>query len=178
MRIVSGKYRHRLISYPNTNLTRPTMDRVREALMSAIGTNIYNKDVLDLFAGSGALGLESLSRGAKSCYFIDNNIDAINVINENIKKLNVNEETHVIYSSYKDFLLKHVDLKFSLVFLDPPYKNKDVYDEIISFMKENNMLSENVIMVLESDEELGTKEDFKTYRHYRYGTVHVNIYWR
>ena len=178
MRIVAGKYRHRLISYPDINFTRPTMDKVREALMSAIGVNIYNKDVLDLFAGSGALGLESLSRGARSCYFVDNSISAIKVIKENISKLNVNEETHVVFSSYKDFLVKNTNLKFSLVFLDPPYKNKEVYDEVISFMKDNQMLSENAIMVLESDVELGMKEDFKAYRHYKYGTVHVNIYWR
>lgn len=178
MRIVAGKYRHRLIDYPDINITRPTMDKVREALMSAIGPSIYNRVVLDLFAGSGALGLESLSRGARKCYFIDNSKASINVIKSNISKLKIEEETHVEFTNYKDFLIRNQNLKFSLVFLDPPYKNKEVYDEVISLMLEKEMLSDNAIMVLESDIELGNKEGFKSYRHYKYGTVHVNIYWR
>ena len=73
LRIIGGKYRHLIIEAPNVTSTRPTTDKVREALMSALSFSLINKDVLDLFAGSGALGLEALSRGAKSATFVDQN---------------------------------------------------------------------------------------------------------
>lgn len=178
MRIVAGKYRHRLIDYPNINSTRPTMDKVREALMSAIGMDIYNKVVLDLFAGSGALGIESLSRGAKSCYFVDNNKEAIKVIKDNLRKISVSEETHVELCSYQDFLIRNKDKKFSLIFLDPPYAKKEIYDDVLSFMKENDMLTLDAIVVMEASTMLEEDSYFSKFRHYKYGTVHVNIYWR
>lgn len=178
MRIVAGKYRHRIIDYPHSITTRPTMDKVREAFMSALGYDINNRVVLDLFSGSGALGIESLSRGASECYFVDNSKEAIDVIKKNLKSLNVTEKNHVILSSYKDFLEKNKNLKFSLVFLDPPYKEKHIYQEVIEFMLKNNMLSDDCIVVKEADIELNEDNNFKKYRHYKYGSVHVNIYWR
>lgn len=178
MRIVAGKYRHRIIDFPKSGLTRPTMDRVREALMSALMDGIQNRIVLDLFAGSGALGIESLSRGARKCYFVDISSEAIKIIKRNLKKLNVDEEYEVINNNYLDFLMNNKNLKFDLVFLDPPYSNKKVYDEVISFMLENDMLSENAIVVKEADVEFFEDQRFKKYKHYRYGMIHLNVYWR
>ena len=178
MRIVAGKYRHRLIDYPKDGGTRPTMDRVREAFMSAIGQDIYNKDVLDLFAGSGALGIESLSRGARSCTFVDNSKEAIRIIKDNIRKIGVIETNKVIQGNYLDFLEKNKDKKYSLVFLDPPYAKKEIYDEVLDFMKENDMLTSDAIVVKESDIELKEDDYFTRFRHYKYGMIHINIYWR
>lgn len=178
MRIVAGKYRHRLISYPSVNSTRPTMDKVREAMMSSINLNIANRVVLDLFAGSGALGIESLSRGAKCCYFVDNNKEAIKTIKDNIANLKIEEETHVCFASYLDFLMANKEKQFSLIFLDPPYKNHDVYDEILNFMIENSMLSDDAIIVMEANYEMKEKPYFSSFRHYRYGMIHVNVYRR
>lgn len=178
MRIVAGKYRHRLIDYPEIESTRPTMDKVREALMSALGNEIAGRVVLDLFAGSGALGIESLSRGAEKCYFVDNNQTAVNVIKNNIKKLSVSEETHIYKLSYKDFLDNNQDKKFSLVFLDPPYKQKEVYSIIVEYLLSKEMLSEDAIIVMESDYEMKPDLNFKKFKHYKYGIVHVNIFWR
>ena len=104
IRIVSGKYRHLILKQPNVTSTRPTMDKVREALMSSLGFFIQNRTVLDLFAGSGALGLEALSRGAKKCVFVDNNFEAIKTIKENIRSLKIEEETEVIKSEYMSYL--------------------------------------------------------------------------
>ena len=87
LRIISGKYRHMIIATPNVNTTRPTTDKVREALMSALGDKLIDSTILDLFAGSGALGLESLSRGAKKAIFCDNNYLAYKTIKDNILKL-------------------------------------------------------------------------------------------
>ena len=80
LRIIAGKYRHLIIEAPSTNTTRPTTDKVREAVMSSLGTSLINSTILDLFAGSGALGLEALSRGAKKAIFCDNNYLAIKTI--------------------------------------------------------------------------------------------------
>ena len=87
MRIVGGKYRHRLISFPDDMAhTRPTKDRIREAVFSALG-DISGYRVLDLYAGSGAMGIEAISRGAKHCYFVDKNNIAINCVKENLNSL-------------------------------------------------------------------------------------------
>ena len=178
MRIVAGTYRHRKIDYPKNQVTRPTMDKVREALMSSIGININGRVVLDLFAGSGAMGIESLSRGAKVCYFVDNDKEAIKTIKSNLKSLSVKEETHVELCSYQNFLERNKDKKFSLVFLDPPYAKKEIYEEVMLFLKENDMLTSDAIVVKEADIEMKEDDYFSSYRHYRYGMIHVNIYWR
>ena len=96
MRIVGGKYRHRQIIYPNDmEHTRPTKDRIREAIFSAIG-DIDGFDALDLYAGSGAMGLEALSRGAKKCAFVDVSSVAIKTIKDNISNLKINNEEYLL----------------------------------------------------------------------------------
>ena len=142
LRIISGKYRHLKIDVPNVDTTRPTTDKVREALMSAITFDIQEKDVLDLFSGSGALGLESLSRGAKSCTFVDNNPLSYKIIKNNIKNIKISEKTEVYLQDYKTFLKNNTDKKYGLVFLDPPYKYKEVYDEIVDFLFENELYAD------------------------------------
>ena len=177
IRIVSGKYRHLILKQPNVTSTRPTMDKVREALMSSLGFFIQNRTVLDLFAGSGALGLEALSRGAKKCVFVDNNFEAIKTIKENIRALKIEEETEVIKSEYMSYLQNSNEI-FSLVFLDPPYKEKDSYEKVISYLLKEQRLSKDGIIVLESDFPFEDDARFTKTKHYRYGIVHVMILWR
>lgn len=177
LRIIGGKYRHLIIETPNVESTRPTTDKVREALMSALSFDIPNKNVLDLFAGSGALGLEALSRGASSATFVDMNNSAIKCINKNIEKMKVSEETRVFNCSYIDFLRTN-KRKYGLVFLDPPYKMKNVYNEIVDYMFENDMLEEDAIIVKECDEFFTGDDRFRKYKTYKYGIIHVSIYWR
>ena len=102
MRIISGKYKGKKLNGFNIEGTRPTMDRVKESLFGMIQTYIPDSIVLDLFAGSGALGLEAVSNGAKECYLIDNNIEAIKTIKENSQ--NFEEQLNIIYIDYKKFL--------------------------------------------------------------------------
>ena len=178
LRIIGGKYRHLQIKTPDVDSTRPTTDKVREAMMSALAFSIPNQDVLDLFSGSGALGLESLSRGASSCVFVDSNINAYKVIKENIKNLKISEKTEVYLQDYKTFLNNNKNRKFGVVFLDPPYKLKNVYDEIVDFLIENDMLTEDAIVVKECDEFFKDDNRFRKYKTYKYGIIHVSVYWR
>lgn len=174
LRIIAGKYRHLIINAPETIETRPTTDRVREALMSALGDSLANKVVLDLFAGSGALGLEALSRGAKKAYFCDNAKLAINTIKKNITSLKV-DNAEVLMLNYKTALekFKNENIKFDIVFLDPPYKMKEVYNYVREYLIDNNMLNPNAILIEESDIKLSG--EYGKSRYYKYGKIHIKI---
>ena len=179
MRIVGGIYRRRLIDYPKdfdeNYETRPTKDRVREAIFSALTNYVEETFVLDLFAGSGALGIEALSRGASFCDFVDASKDAYNTIIKNLQSLKI-ENAKAYLGDYKKILeiLKNNNKKYSLVLLDPPYK-KDVYQEVINYLINNDMLIENAIIVLESDHEIDIDIEYKECRKYKYGFIYVNI---
>ena len=148
LRIISGKYRHLKIESPDTDKTRPTTDRVREALMSALSLYLEDAYVLDLFAGSGALGLESLSRGAAHVVFCDNSPLAVNTIKKNLAFL---KETNarVILSHYEKTLkiLKDEGKKFDIVYVDPPYKNHDAYEKVRNLLLEYDLLNTGAVLV-------------------------------
>lgn len=177
LRIVGGQYRHRLLNTPPGDSTRPTTDKVREALMSALGYSLIDAVVLDLFAGSGAIGLESLSRGASKIYFCDNNYNALKTIKSNIASLGVENESEVFSSHYASTLkiLKERNIKLDIVFLDPPYIKEEVYKEVVDFLFENDMLSEKAIVVKEWNKEIPTDERFNHHKSYKYGSIHILI---
>ena len=110
--------------------------------------------------------------------FVDTNLKAYKTIKENIKNIKVSEKTEVYLQDYKTFLNNNKNRKFGLVFLDPPYKEKKIYDEVIDFMFENDMLSENAVIVKECDVHFQEDERFSKYRKYKYGIIHVSVYWR
>ena len=149
MRIIAGKYRSRKLITLDGLKTRPTLDATKEAIFSSLGGYIPGYIVLDLFGGSGALSLESLSRGAKHAYIVDNNIDAINIIKKNANSLKATDDLTIIYGEYQKVLEKLKNMKFDLVFLDPIT---------------NNMIAENGYIMAEYP-----KEDIinKTYDGYR-----------
>lgn len=174
LRIISGKYRHLKIEAPDTDRTRPTTDRVREALMSALGGNIENALVLDLFAGSGALGLESISRGAKEVIFVDKAPIAIKTIKKNISNLKI-ENARVLMLDFEKALklLAEENLKFDIIYLDPPYKMKEVYSLVREMLIDLDLLNKNAILVEESNEAF--KGEYGKSKDYKYGTVHIRI---
>lgn len=181
MRIVGGKYRHRQIIYPNDmEHTRPTKDRIREAIFSAIG-DITNFEALDLYAGSGAMGLEALSRGAKKCAFVDISNVAIKTIKDNISNLKINNDEYILIKD-KDInaleTFKNNHQKFDLVFLDPPYEQGD-YQGIVDLLIKNELLKENCIIVVEANRDVDLENiDYNKKRDYHYGDINVFIYWR
>ena len=178
MRIVGGKYRHRLIVYPDdATHTRPTKDRVREAIFSAVG-DITNYNVLDLYAGSGAMGIEALSRGASHCVFVDNSVIAIKTIKENVTNLKIPNEEYEIIKNRDLVALDLLKQKFDLIILDPPYEEGQ-YEMIVDLLKEKDLLSENAIIVMEANRPIILENiDYKKNKEYHYGEIMVFIYWR
>ena len=178
MRIVGGKYRHRLIVYPDdATHTRPTKDRVREAIFSAVG-DITNYNVLDLYAGSGAMGIEALSRGASHCVFVDNSVIAIKTIKENVTNLKIPNEEYEIIKNRDLIALDLLKQKFDLIILDPPYEEGQ-YEMIVDLLKQKDLLSENAIIVMEANRPIILENiDYKKNKEYHYGEIMVFIYWR
>ena len=153
MRIISGTARGTNLKTLDGLNTRPTLDRVKEPLFSILMNRIEDSVVLDLFAGSGALGLEALSRGAKKTIFCDNSKDAVKIINQNIEKLRVKEKSIVYHSDFKDALKKieNDGIKFDIVFLDPPYESDGIIESIKLILK-LNILNKNAVIIAETDE--------------------------
>ena len=142
MRIIAGTAGSRRIEAPRGQVTRPTLDRVRENLFNMLQNDIEGAYVLDLFAGSGALGLEALSRGASSAVFADINPDAIRTVERNLHSLGFEERSRVMPGDWKHVLgtLGNNGDSFDLVFLDPPYA-----------MKDRAMLMKDVLALLKPD---------------------------
>ena len=181
MRIVGGKYRHRLISFPDDMAhTRPTKDRIREAVFSALG-DISGYRVLDLYAGSGAMGIEALSRGASHATFVDVSALAIKTIKDNITSLKVDPSEYEIIKN-KDLIaietFKQRNIKFDLVILDPPYELGE-YEKIVELLLDNSLLSEHAIIVMEANRPITLENiDYQKNKEYHYGEITVFIYWR
>ena len=152
MKIISGKYKGRILEGFDLKGTRPTMDRVKESLFAMIQEYIPNSTVLDLFSGSGNLGIEALSEGADYAYLVDSNFKAVNVIKKNIKKIGI-EQVEVWNKDYKKALedLKKENKKIDIIFLDPPYKT-DYIEESIKKIEQDNLLELDGIIVCESDD--------------------------
>ena len=176
IRITGGEFRSRKLLTPvNESITKPTMDRVREGVFSALQNDIYGKNVLDLFAGSGAYGFEALSRGAKKATFIDKDQDAINVIKRNAHALNVESRYDLEKMDVFSFLEGEAKEQYNLIFVDPPYKDYD-YTQIVKALLSSKKISEDAIIVLESEDNLAINEaDFEKVKQYRYGLAKIYI---
>ena len=161
MRIISGSARGTKLYTLEGTATRPTLDRVKEPLFSIIQTQINNECcVLDLFAGSGALGLEALSRGAKKTYLCDKSYQAIEIIKKNIEKTHLQEKSIIINKDFKKCIEQLKNNKFDLIFIDPPYK-LDVAVKAVQMIIEFNMLADEGIIVIETDDEKRELEELK-----------------
>lgn len=173
MRIISGKYKGREIKGYNIEGTRPTMDRVKESLFASIQNYVKGSICLDLFAGSGGLGIEALSEGALSCYFVDNNKIVIDTLKKNLTSLKVEEDYFLIKKDYVE-ALKTFDMKFDIIFLDPPY-HLNMMNNAIDLIIENNLLNDGGIIVCEYEE--GTVNcDLQILKEKRYGSKNVTIF--
>ncbi len=177
MRIISGSRRgKKLLSLDGDN-TRPTLERVKQAFFNAIQFEISGKTVLDLFSGSGQLGLEALSRGAEFCYFNDSSVDACRIIEKNIISCDFAKMSQLTCKSYDDCvkIINNNRKKVSLVFLDPPY-SKDLVNSALSVMDECNILQDNAIIVCETaDNDNVEHPSFLLRKEYNYSGKKVTI---
>jgi 16S rRNA (guanine966-N2)-methyltransferase len=175
LKIAAGSYRSRIIETP-TSLTIPTKAMVREAMGNALYQDLQGALVLDLFAGSGALGLEALSRGAREAYFVDSSPEAYQVINRNIASLKAKGKAFCkdFEEALEDFQTQN--LRFDIVFLDPPYARKDIYQSVPKTLLEKNLLSEKAVVVLEFEGEVEAPLSlFASSKRYHYGRTDVLI---
>ena len=175
MRVISGKARGTKLSSIESLSTRPTLDRVKESLFNIIQNNLRDAVVLDLFAGSGQLGIEELSRGADKAYLCDINRDAVKMIKQNLEKTKLKDKAVVINEDYKKALRTlNTNEKFDIIFIDPPYKEDIAVDSIIDIIHESR-LKENGIMIIETDEierdlrEINKIENIKIIDQRKYG---------
>lgn len=161
MRIIGGTARGRRLQTPakstaknSSQLIRPTADRAREALFSIIGQKVKGATVLDLYAGTGALGLEALSRSAKQAVLVDNNPRAVQLIEKNIELCGFSDRTFVLKRDLSKglyFLVKQLpDIKFSVIFIDPPYR-KGLSTTMLDHIGKINILSSDALVIAEED---------------------------
>ncbi len=177
MRVISGISKGVLLKTPDGLTTRPTTDRVKEAMFSIIQFDIPYSHVLDLFAGTGQLGIEALSRGAKHAVFVDSQEIACKIIKENLKKTKFEAVSQVVRTDYLAFL-KNCRDKFDIILLDPPYI-EEFLENSLKFITEIDILQTNGIIVTERPLDKELPWDFPGFsrsRDYKYGKTLLTIY--
>jgi len=178
MRIIGGEWKGRRLFAPEGMDTRPTSDKVREALFSIIQNHIWDARVIDLFAGSGALSLEALSRGAEFAAMIDSSRKAAAAIKRNIELCGAEEYTKLFTCEWQAALPLLRGQQFSLVFLDPPYRLIKSYREATDKLLSENMLTDDALIVMEHSREAELPElnqALEVYGTRRYGDTCLSL---
>lgn len=159
MRIIAGKYKAKVINSPKTEKTRPTLDRVKEAMFSILNPYIVDSNVLDLFSGTGNLGIEAISRGAKFAWLNDKENVAISTIISNIELTNSKSYVKITKKDFVKCLMQIQSLKmtFDIIFLDPPYDTKLAIETLEYISDNKEILSKDGIIVYETDKNFITK---------------------
>ncbi len=175
MKIISGKYKGRNIEGYNIVGTRPTMDRVRESLFAMIQSHIKGNIILDLFAGTGALGLEALSEGAEFCYLNDHNPKCTSIIKKMQKRLEI-QNIDIKTLDYQKALsyYQEKNIIFDLIFLDPPYLAHNC-SNILKEIEEKNLIKPNGLIVCEYEKE-NINSPYPIYKEKKYGRKTITIY--
>lgn len=175
MRVIAGTARNRKLNTLDGDDVRPTIERTKEAMFSAIQFEIEATDVLDLFAGSGQLGIEALSRGANSATFVDSSRQSIEIIKKNVASVGFQDKSKIINTQAQTFVLS-TPQKFHIAFLDPPYST-GLLQEIL--LKVENVMADGGIIVCEypyGEQLPDTVGRFVNKRTYKYGKVALAIY--
>ncbi|HCU07340.1 MAG TPA: 16S rRNA (guanine(966)-N(2))-methyltransferase RsmD [Holosporales bacterium] len=159
MRIISGKYKGLHLLEPDRNRTRPTSDKVRQAVFNilehaVLDGGFHELSILDAFAGSGALGLEALSRGAKKCLFVEKSAKVARVLIENIKAIVHHGDEVAVQAVCQDVTKIKINQYFDLVFLDPPFKKTDLYLNVMLNLKQQGAVDSKTVFYVESSEKL------------------------
>ena len=177
MRVITGTARGVTLKAPDGKLTRPTSDRVKEALFSIIQFDLPGAQVLDLFGGTGQLGIEALSRGAKSAVFVDAREDACRLIRENLQRAKLAQNTKVLRCDYQDYLRRSVE-KFNIILLDPPYAEVFL-ENAMKIITEIDILESGGIIIAERPLGKDMPWEYPGYtrsRDYKYGNTLLTVY--
>lgn len=177
MRVITGEARGRRLKEPVGMDIRPTTDKVKESIFNIIQFDIEGRNVLDLFGGSGQLGIEAISRGAKSAVFVDASQQAVKLINENLKIVGFEDRARVVRGDSISFLASGE--KYGVVFMDPPY-DTDLLDKALENAIKFDILKENGIIVCESklEKQLAVTEPYYLSREYKYGKIKLSVFSR
>ena len=173
MRIVAGKYRGRTLLEFEGDRIRPTLDKVRESLFNIIQNKIAGSSFLDLYCGTGAVGIEALSRNAESVVFNDSSRDSVNLLKKNLAKIKADEDYEIFNKDAVQFL-KTTDKKFDIIFIDPPYKSKEKFDALAFCAP---ILNEDGIIIFEDENEWENEvEGLAVYDKRKYGRAHLTFF--
>lgn len=175
MRVISGSARGRkLVSRPGES-TRPTADKVKESVFNIIQAHVSGSRVLDLFAGSGALGIEALSRGADHATFVEKDFGAMNIVKTNLENTRLSDKSSLIKGDALSFL-KNTDERFDIIFIDPPYAS-GLYEEVFSLISSRRLLSPEGIIISEhkTGAEVTLCNGLRLLSERKYGNVSVSI---
>lgn len=180
MRIIAGTLKGRRLKSPIGINTRPTTDRIKESLFNILNPYLAGSYVMDLFAGTGNLGIEALSRGAEKAVFVDNHRSSIRIIKENLELTGFNDKSTILYQealkAIQDFSLQKE--KFDIIFMDPPYLKGHILPCMDTIVQEK-ILALHGLIVVEHDSKEILPEEFKTlnkYKYKRYGNTTISIY--
>ena len=177
MRVISGIARGTILKSPDNMKTRPTADRVKEAMFSILQFDLPGAKILDLFAGTGQLGVEALSRGASKTVFVDEDAAACNVIRENLRRTHFDELGKVVRSDYVSYLRSYEE-KFDIIILDPPYA-QFFLENALNIISEIDILQSGGIIVTERplNKELSLLPvGFERSKDYKYGNTLLTLY--
>ena len=176
MRVITGSARGRKLKTLDSLDIRPTPDAVKEAVFSVIQFDIPGAAVLDLFAGSGQLGIEALSRGAKHCVFVDNSADAVGIVRENIDNCKIPvSQTRILHMDSVEYS-KIAKPGFDIAFLDPPYR-KGLLGQVLPHL--GDKMNPAAFVICEHESELTLPDEYEgltLHKRYRYGKVAVTVY--
>jgi len=177
VRIVAGEFKGRRLLSPPDKQVRPTSDKVKEALFSILGEKVQGAVCCDLFAGTGSLGLEAVSRGSEKCFFCDNAGESIKLIKENVKACRAEDRSEIIHSDYRKALSK-MEVQADIFFLDPPYK-KDLWEKSMEMIAELGLLAPGGVIAAEHQRDKELPDEiacFKKTKERRYGTVVLSLF--
>lgn len=177
MRVITGKARGIQLKTPAGSRTRPTADRVKEAVFSIVQFEVQTANVLDLFAGTGQMGIEALSRGANSAVFVDAAKDACQLIRENLSRTKLLQQARIVQSDYLSYLSRCTE-KFDFIFLDPPYA-EDFLENALKKISEIDILTDCGIIMCERPAEKSLDIEIpglQRGKDYRYGNTWITLF--
>lgn len=177
MRIIAGEYKGRRLAAPTDRKIRPTTDKVKEAVFSMLMPYLEDAIVVDLFSGTGNMGLEALSRGAVHCYFCDLSKESLSLVRQNVDICKAAAKSTLILGDYRH-ALKKIKGKVDLMILDPPYKG-GLLSDCIDFIEKERAMDPGGIIVAEYGDDVDLPDRFGSFiriKHKEYGTVRISIY--